>query len=180
MRSFPGKAGVLGVLLLAGCQGEGLPDDPRPVASGEAVVPAAAVSARLEPSSAPVPAPVVSPPTGGGTTAVTVRDDPPVLSGPGLPPEVIRRITRQSFGRLRLCYGLASPPDPSGSDSVIVRYVIDADGDVSSAHTVSSTLIEPKVTACIERAFRGLSFPMPTGGPLTVNAKIYFVPPAAP
>lgn len=178
MRSFLAQAGVLGVLLLAGCQGEGLPDDPRPVASAEAIVPAAAVSAKLAPSSAPVAAPLVSPPTGGGTTSVTVRDDPPVLSGPGLPPEVVRRITRQNFGRLRLCYGLASPPDPSATDTVVVRYVIDADGDVSAAHAVSSTLTEPKATACIERAFRGLSFPMPTGGPLTVNATIYFVPPA--
>jgi hypothetical protein len=170
---------VLGVVLL-GCQGEGLPDDPRPVASAEAIVPAAAVSARLEPSSAPVAVTVAAPPTGGGTTAVTVRDDLPVLSGPGLPPEVVQRITRQNFGRLRLCYGLAPPPDPSGADSVVVRYVIDADGDVSSAHTVSSTLIDPKVTSCIERAFHGLSFPMPTGGPLTVTATIHFVPPAAP
>ena len=175
MRFFPAEAGVLGVLLLAGCQGEGLPDDPRPVGSGEAVVPAAAVSARLEPSSAPVAVTVVPPPTGGGTTAVTVRDDPPVLSGPGLPPEVIRRITRQNFGRMRLCYEMASPPDPPATDSVIVRYVIDADGDVSTAHTVSSTVTEPKATACIERAFRGLSFPTPIGGPLTVDAKIYFV-----
>ncbi len=178
MRSFPAEAGVLGVLLLAGCQGEGLPDDPRPVASAEAIVPAAAVSARLEPSSAPVAVTVAAPPTGGGTTGVTVRDDPPVLSGPGLPPEVVRRITRQNFGRLRLCYGLASPPDPSATDTVVVRYVIDADGDVSSAHAVSSTLTEPKATACIERAFRVLSFPTPTGGPLTVDATIYFVPPA--
>jgi hypothetical protein len=178
MRSFPAQAGVLGVLLLAGCQGEGLPDDPRPVGSAEAIVPAAAVSARLETSSAPVAVPVAPPPTGGGTTSVTVRDDPPVLSGPGLPPEVVRRITRQNFGRMRLCYGLASPPDPSATDTVVVRYVIGADGDVSSAHAVSSTLTEPKATACIERAFRGLSFPMPTGGPLTVNATLYFVPPA--
>lgn len=176
MRSFLGAAGALGVVLLAACRSEGLPDDPRPAASGEAVVPAAALSAKLDPSSTPPTPPVTPAPTGGRPPPVTVRDDPPVLSGPGLPLQVVRRITRQAFGRFRLCYGLQSPPDPTATDTVVVRYAIDTDGEVASAHAVSSTFTEPKATACVERAFRGLSFPVPSGGPLDVTATIYFVP----
>ena len=178
MRSFPAKAGVLGVLLLAGCQGEGLPDDPRPVASAEGVVPAAAVSAKLEPTSAAPAVEVVPKPGGGGTILVNIMDDPPVLSGPGLPPEVVRRITRQAFGGIRRCYRVEFSADPTTPETVVMRYVIGADGDVTAAHALSSTFTEPKATACIEHLFRGLSFPAPTTGPLTVTSTLYFTPPA--
>jgi hypothetical protein len=106
----------------------------------------------------------------------TVREDPPVLSRPGLPPEVVRRITRQNFGALKACYAHQTSLDPTPGGSITVRYVIDPTGSVTTATFTSSTLSDPAMNACVVAVFQRLSFPAPSGGAIVANQTIYFVP----
>ena len=85
-----------------------------------------------------------------------------------LPPEVIQRIVRQSFGRFRLCYenGLRNSPKLQGR--VSVKFVIGKDGAVSSAIDGGSDLPDSGVVSCVIKAFQGLAFPQPEGGGVVV------------
>lgn len=105
-----------------------------------------------------------------------------------LPPEVIRRIVQQHRGTLRACYekALATTPDLAGK--VSVRFVIEKDGSVGRVTDAGSTLPDAAVTSCVLATFQRLSFPMPSGGVVTVVYPILFTsaesaptaPPAAP
>jgi Ca-activated chloride channel family protein len=93
-----------------------------------------------------------------------------------LPPEVIQRITRQNFGRFRLCYenGLRSNPNLSGR--VSVKFVIGRDGAVSTSQDGGSDLPDQAVVGCVVRAVGNLSFPQPEGGIVTVVMPILLNP----
>ncbi len=93
-----------------------------------------------------------------------------------LPPEVIQRVVRQSHGRIRACYedGLKRNPDLEGR--VSVRFVIGRDGTVSNVANGGSDLPDPKVVACVERAFERMTFPVPEGGIVTVSYPLVFSP----
>ncbi len=82
-----------------------------------------------------------------------------------LPPEVVQRVVRQSFGRYRLCYeeGLARNGKLEGR--IAVQLVIGKDGAVVSADAAKeTTLADAAVVACVVGAVRSLSFPAPDGG----------------
>ncbi|MBK8251386.1 MAG: AgmX/PglI C-terminal domain-containing protein [Polyangiaceae bacterium] len=93
-----------------------------------------------------------------------------------LPPEVVQRIVRRNFGRFRLCYenGLRSNPNLSGR--VSVRFVIDRTGSATAVSNGGSDLPDQGVISCVVNAFRGLSFPEPEGGVVTVVYPIMFSP----
>ena len=101
-----------------------------------------------------------------GTTQVTGR----------LPPEVIQRIVRQSFGRFRLCYenGLKSNPQLAGK--IAVKFNIDKSGNVTTASDGGSDLPDSGVIGCVVRGFGNLSFPQPESGIVTVVYPITFTP----
>jgi hypothetical protein len=82
-----------------------------------------------------------------------------------LPPEVIQRIVRQNFGRFRLCYENGLRKNAKLKGKVVTRFVIDAQGSVSSAMREATTdLADATVVDCVTRAFKNLSFPQPEGG----------------
>ena len=107
-----------------------------------------------------------SPKVGIGTTQVSGR----------LPREVIRRIVRQNYGRMRFCYqqGLASNPNLAGR--VSVRFVIGRNGAVSNAASSGSDLADSSVVSCVVRSFYGLSFPEPKDGIVRVVYPMSFNP----
>jgi len=94
----------------------------------------------------------------------------------GLPPEVIQRIVRQSYGRYRMCYeqGLARNPNLTGR--VAVRFVIGPDGAVETIGNQGSDLPDADVVGCVVTSFRGLDFPPPEYGRVTVVYPILFAP----
>lgn len=95
-----------------------------------------------------------------------------------LPPETIQGIIRRNFGRFRKCYeeGLRASPNLSGR--VSVRFTIEPSGAVGSAAVTDSAFVDTKVSDCVAEAFRGLSFPAPEGGTITVIYPILFSPSA--
>ncbi|MCC6522861.1 MAG: AgmX/PglI C-terminal domain-containing protein [Polyangiaceae bacterium] len=106
--------------------------------------------------------------------APTVRVGATNVSG-RLPPEVVQRIVRQSFGRFRMCYEAALRSNPRLQGRVSVSFVIGRDGRVVSA-SAGGDLPDASVTACVARQFYGLSFPQPDGGIVTVAYPIVFAP----
>ena len=114
--------------------------------------------------------------TGTGTgKAPSLRNGAVVVNG-RLPPEVVQRIVRQNFGRLRLCYENGLRTNPSLRGRVAVKFVIDRSGSVSTASDGGSDLPDTGVVACVVRAFGNLSFPQPEGGIVTVVYPLVFTP----
>jgi Ca-activated chloride channel family protein len=105
----------------------------------------------------------------------TVRLGAVSVSG-GLPPEVVQRIVRQSFGRFRLCYenGLRGNPELQGR--VSVQFALSAEGTVLKAANAGSDLPDAGTVACVVRSFNGLSFPAPDGGAAVVTYSLTFAP----
>jgi hypothetical protein len=94
----------------------------------------------------------------------------------GLPPEVVQRIVRRSFGRFRLCYENGLKVTPTLAGRVDIRFKISKTGTVDSA-TATSAEMAPAVVSCVEKAFLGLSFPEPEGGKIVdVRYPITFAP----
>jgi hypothetical protein len=91
-----------------------------------------------------------------------------------LPPESIRRIVRQNFGRFRACYEQGLGRNPALDGTVTTRFVIGHDGAVSNVANGGSTLPDAGVVSCVVRAFYGLGFPQPEGGIVTVTYPIVF------
>lgn len=97
------------------------------------------------------------------------------LSG-RLPPEIIQRVIRQNFGRMRACYEPALRSNPNLQGRVAVKFVIGRDGSVGSASNGGSDLPDSGVVSCVVRAFYGISFPQPDDGIVTVTYPIMFSP----
>ena len=93
-----------------------------------------------------------------------------------LPAEVIQRIVRQSFGRFRLCYENGLRSNPSLRGRVNTRFMIGADGSISSVVNGGSDLPDAGVVACVVRSFYSLTFPQPTSGSVLVTYPILFEP----
>ncbi|MFO0735333.1 MAG: DUF2330 domain-containing protein [Labilithrix sp.] len=112
-----------------------------------------------------------------------VRSSPPTVRmgatevSPGLAPEVVHRIVRQSFGRYRLCYENGLRLNPTLNGRVVVKFDIAPDGSVASAKDGGSDLPDKTVVDCVVRAFQGLTFPQPDGKKkVTVTYPITFAP----
>jgi tetratricopeptide (TPR) repeat protein len=97
-----------------------------------------------------------------------------------IPPEVIRRIVRQNFGRFRRCYEESLRTSPNLSGRVAVRFVIGRDGSVSSATSTGSDVADRRLAECVARSFYELKFPAPEGGIVTVTYPIAFAPAERP
>ena len=85
-----------------------------------------------------------------------------------IPPEVIQRIVRQNFGRVRACYEEGLRVNPGTQGRVAVRFVIGRDGSVVQASAIDPGEVGPSVATCIARSMYALSFPAPDGGVVMV------------
>ncbi|WP_437876251.1 AgmX/PglI C-terminal domain-containing protein [Sorangium sp. So ce513] len=111
----------------------------------------------------------------GGGPVPSVRAGAAQVSG-RLPPEVVQRIVRQSFGRFRLCYEEGLRRDPRLEGRVVVSFTIDRSGAVVNARHASFDLPDAAVVSCVVRAFPALSFPPPEGGSVDVVYPLQFAP----
>ncbi|MEZ4222134.1 MAG: AgmX/PglI C-terminal domain-containing protein [Polyangiaceae bacterium] len=91
-----------------------------------------------------------------------------------LPPEVIQRIVRVNYDRLRQCYEreLAKKPDLTGRATT--KFVISRSGTVSNAKTTGD--LPQSVSSCVQSVFQALKFPEPEAGIVTVSYPIIFSP----
>jgi hypothetical protein len=113
--------------------------------------------------------------SGRNLGAPSIRQGATQVNG-RLPPEVIQRIVRQSFGRFRLCYegGLRSNPNLQGR--IAVKLTIGTKGAVTFAVDGGSDLPDVNVVSCVVRSFGSLTFPPPESGIVTVVYPLIFNP----
>jgi hypothetical protein len=92
-----------------------------------------------------------------------------------LPPEVVKRIVRANFPRLRACYEAGLKTDPALAGVVAVRFRIDTDGSVVGValDATASTLTDAAVRGCVLGVYRTLSFPEPEGGVVNVSCAVH-------
>ncbi len=93
-----------------------------------------------------------------------------------LPPQVIQRIVRLNFGKLRACYHRALLRKPELQARVVTRFLIGRDGRVAAAQNVNSEPSDRALTECVTRVFGALQFPEPEGGVITVVYPVLFTP----
>ncbi len=105
--------------------------------------------------------------------APTVRQGATSVSG-RLAPEIVRRVVRQSYGRLRQCYLHVLQASPGAEGRVTVRFLIGSDGAVSAVQVTENTTGVASLGACVAAAFRSMSFPSPDGGSVTVTYPFVF------
>jgi len=109
-------------------------------------------------------------------TGGEVRLASPVVMG-SLDKAVIQRVIRSHVAGLRRCYERALAVNPGLEGRVLVRFVIGADGRVTSAEVAESTLNDSSVESCLLAEFRRMEFPPPQGGGVVmVNYPLVFVP----
>lgn len=126
----------------------------------------------------PVDARVPLPPRGAYDTGIQgIRMGGTTVSG-RLPPEIIQRRVRESYGGMRQCYerGLAKNPKLQGK--VTVRFVIGRSGacEGTAADKEETTLPSAEVVSCVVDHFKTIKFPEPEGGIVTVVYPINFTP----
>jgi hypothetical protein len=93
-----------------------------------------------------------------------------------LPPNEIQLVVRKNFGRLRMCYENGLRSDPSLAGTVSVAFIIDANGATGSVGDKGSTMTDARVLSCVVDVYRGMSFPKPENGTVTVVYPIQFTP----
>lgn len=93
-----------------------------------------------------------------------------------LPPEVIQRIVRSNFGKLRLCYDTALASDGTVGGRTATSFVITSDGATTSVKTTGD-IVDKTMLACLDKAFSGLTYPTPESGNVKVVYPIVFAPP---
>jgi len=98
----------------------------------------------------------------------SVTDSEPSVKGT-LSSEVVRRVVKTSFSRLRFCFDTALEKNASLSGSVTVDFTIDSKGAVSTASASGGTLGDASAKSCIAGVYRSLSFPAPESGVVTVT-----------
>jgi hypothetical protein len=109
----------------------------------------------------------------GGVALIARTDGSNIVR---LSPEHIRRVIRSHFAVLRRCYENALARDYGATGRTETRFVIGPKGSVSEAHTTLSGHLPPEMGACMDAAFRSLTFDAPTGGVVTVTYPIVFSP----
>ena len=139
-------------------------------ASGE-VVAEDAVSALPADPPPPIPATNKNGTPWGPRTVPRVKSGAMTVSGK-LPPEVVKRIVRQNFGRIRLCYEQGLLRNPTLAGQITAKFVIGRDGSVPTAANGGSSLNDASVVNCVVRVFSGLTFPQPESGIVVVTFPI--------
>lgn len=96
-------------------------------------------------------------------------------TGAGLPPEVISRIVRANVTQIQACYEKAMTKNPSLAGKVAVKFVIDAQGAVSTASAADTNIADADMVSCVVGAVKKMAFPTPDGGsPVVVTYPFNF------
>lgn len=90
--------------------------------------------------------------------------------------EAVEHVVRAAFGTMRTCFEEGMTHGANLDGRVVVKFVIDARGAVSSAVDGGSDLADRTVVGCILERFRKLSFPAPEHGETTVLYPLLFSP----
>jgi hypothetical protein len=96
-----------------------------------------------------------------------------VVNG-SLQPELVERMVRQNFGRIRRCYAEGLARNPKLQGALEVRFVVGRDGAVTNAGNGGTTLSDAAVVSCVLSTFRDLTFRSPDGGIASIKYPLIF------
>jgi len=102
---------------------------------------------------------------GRPTTSPTVRIGTAQVSGE-LDKEIVRRIVRRHIARITYCYEKRLLAEPSLAGTVTARFVIGADGAVTSSEASG---MNDEVAECVAGVIRAMEFPHPKAGTVSVT-----------
>lgn len=152
---------------------------PAIVADPIAVAPATAAQAALGDTSARARSAEVKSPSTDRPKATLpaqtsrVSAGTPTVSG-RLEVKMIREVVQARYGAFRACHTAALARTPGITGTVRARFVIGRDGSVANVNDGGSDLVDPAMKSCVLGAFRGVSFPKPEGGIVTVVYPLVF------
>jgi hypothetical protein len=101
----------------------------------------------------------------------------PAIMG-SLDKSVIQQVVKRHSNMIRYCYQRELAQDPDLSGKIVVKFVIAADGTVSSSSVKSSTMGNAIVEACVAKRFQSLLFPEPLGGGIVIVSYPFVFQPA--
>lgn len=97
--------------------------------------------------------------------------------GGRLPPELIQKVVRDAYGRLRRCYEVGLAKNANLEGKVVVRFLITREGKVGDVAVAQGTTLSDKAAIeCMVKEYKSLAFPPPEGGIVTVVYPIMFSP----
>jgi len=106
----------------------------------------------------------------------TAKSSPEVMKG-RLPPEEIQKVVRANFDKLRGCYDEALKKDAKLAGKLVIKFVIKTDGTTEGvAKDEGTTIADAAMVECSLSAIKGIQFPRPEGGIVTVVYPIEYSP----
>jgi hypothetical protein len=113
---------------------------------------------------------------GRGSTPGQAPSAGPVVVTGSLDKALIQRVIRAHLGLIRKC---AADHPTSGEQTVMVQFVIDGSGAVTSSKPTQTTPATEPLARCTAGVFERMVFPKPLGGGVvTVNYPFRFTAPA--
>lgn len=85
----------------------------------------------------------------------------------------VRKVVREHFEALRLCYESALLANPHLAGTVVAKFTIQLDGTV---HDVTASGVHPDVEICVAAKVRGFKFPKPDAPRVEVAYPFTFKP----
>ncbi len=110
-------------------------------------------------------------PVKGAATPPKLKSSPTMV-GPKYPPELMHRVARGNYGKIRFCYESRLQSDPTLRGRVVVTFTIDKTGTPKDVKAASDDLKDPDLLTCVEKSFAALTFPAPEGGVIKVTYPI--------
>lgn len=91
-----------------------------------------------------------------------------------LEPELIQRIVSSRYAQFRHCYEEGLGHNAALQGRIECRFVINEDGSVGAVEVQNNTIPDCTVATCVRDGYKGLRFPKPPGGKVTVVYPIIF------
>lgn len=81
----------------------------------------------------------------------------------------VRSLIHSRLSEVQACYAAAMGNASDGGGRVVVRFLIDADGRVTTAHVGANSFGTPEVGCCLVQRVASWRFPKPTNGFVSVE-----------
>lgn len=98
------------------------------------------------------------------------------IIGGSMSPEGVSSVIRRRGRAVRACYEKALGRNNRLGGKVVLRFVVQESGRVSSVKVAQNTLGESTVAACLARGIKRWRFPKPQGGPATIEFPFVLTP----
>lgn len=112
---------------------------------------------------------------GGGATRGRVKGIKALTKVQGnLSKGEVLGVINRNMHKIQRCYEKALISKPNLSGKVEFEWTIKVNGSVTGVRRLGNTLGEASVASCVARVLKGLKFPKPRGGPVTVKFPFMF------